>query len=80
VLPSKEELAAMAIKAQKAASSFFWVSLPIALTAGAASILIDSSAELSHRLLVVSGSCVAYGWALAWLGRRGYLPIMEEGG
>jgi hypothetical protein len=70
----------MAIKVQKAASSFFWVSVPIALTAGAAALLMDTSAELSHRVLVVSGSCVAYGWALAWLGRRGYLPILEESG
>jgi hypothetical protein len=79
ILPGKERLAARAVKAQKAASSFFRVSVPVALVAGLAAVIMDADAGVTHRAVVVGGACIGYGWTLAWLGRRGYLPIMEEG-
>ena len=80
VLPDKDQLTTMAIRAQKAASSFLWGAVPVILLAGLAAVFIDAETGVIQRAAVVTGACLAYAWGLAWLGRRGFLPMLEEGG
>jgi hypothetical protein len=79
LLPSAEKFEEMAVRAQQAASSFFAVSIPIAVAGGLAALLFESPAAAWLRLTVVAGMCLLWGYGLTWLGRRGYLPLPEEG-
>ncbi|MCB1749083.1 MAG: hypothetical protein KDK06_18040 [Gammaproteobacteria bacterium] len=78
VMPSRETLLEMAVKAQRAGASFRPASYPIALIAGLAALAIDTAASATSMFLLVAGSCAAWGIALGWLGRHGWLPFMEE--
>lgn len=78
VLPSKEKLLEMAVRAQKAGASFGPASWPVALFSGLAALLFDSTAAAPALFLLVVLSCLAWGYLLARLGRRGWLPLMEE--
>jgi len=66
LLPTRERLEELVVRAQRAASSFLVVSIVIGFIGG---IWIES-------LLVATG-CVLWGWLLMCLGRRGYLPLPE---
>jgi hypothetical protein len=79
VLPSKEKILEMAVRAQMAGASFGPASWPVALAAGLAAMLFDSAAGTIQLFILVAGSCLAWGYLLARLGRRGWLPFMEEG-
>ena len=79
LLPSAEKIEKMAVRAQQAASSFFTVSMPIAVAGGLAALLFESPAPAWLRLTVVAGMCLLWGYGLTWLGRHGYLPLPEEG-
>ncbi len=79
VLPSKEKILEMAVRAQMAGASFGPASWPVALAAGLAATLFDSAAGSIQLFMLVAGSCLAWGYLLARLGRRGWLPFMEEG-
>jgi hypothetical protein len=79
VLPSKEKLLEMAVRAQKAGASFGPASWPVALLAGLAAMLFDSATGALALFLLVALTCLAWGHFLARLGRRGWLPFMEEG-
>ena len=78
-LPPKEKLEEIAVRAQRAASSFFIVAIPIAIGAGLAALFIESPTSVWLRVCVISGSCLLWGLFLKNLGRRGYLPLPEEG-
>ncbi|HEY7758002.1 MAG TPA: hypothetical protein VIA64_01175 [Burkholderiales bacterium] len=79
VLPSKEKLLEMAVRAQKAGASFGPASWPVALVAGLIAMLFESATGAFARFLLVTLTCLAWGHFLASLGRRGRLPFMEEG-
>jgi hypothetical protein len=79
VLPTKEKLLEMAVRAQKAGASFGPASWPVALLAGPAAMLFDSATAAPGLFLLVALTCLAWGYFLARLGRRGWLPFMEEG-
>ena len=79
VLPSREKLLEMAVRAQKAGASFGPASWPVALLAGLIAMMFDSATGAFARFLLVALTCLAWGHFLAWLGRRGRLPFMEEG-
>lgn len=78
VLPSKEKLLEMMVRAQKAGASFSPVAWLIAPPTGLMSLMFDSGVERSLRFALVTASCVLFGQVLARLGRRGWLPFMEE--
>jgi hypothetical protein len=78
VLPSREKLLEMIVRAQKAGASFGPASWPVAVLAGLAAMLIDSAASPLALLALVASSCLAWGYLLARLGRRGWLPFAEE--
>jgi len=77
VLP-RDKLVEMAVKAQVAGASFRRVGWFVGTTAGFVAALFESSMGGSARFLLVSATCIAWGYVLAFLGRRGWLPIMEE--
>jgi hypothetical protein len=77
VLPSREKLLEMAVRAQRAGASFFPASWPVAVATGLISMLFDSAISAGALFMLTATSCVAWGYLLAWLGRRGWLPFME---
>jgi hypothetical protein len=79
VLPSREKLAEMMVRGQRAASSFLAVSVPISLLAGIIVLFFETEASVLTREIVVAGGGIGWGWLLSLLGRRGYLPFPEEG-
>ncbi len=79
LFPTVEKFEQMAVRAQQAASSFFTMSIPVAVVAGLTSILFESASGVWSRVCVVSGTCLLWGFILTYLGKRGYLPLPEEG-
>lgn len=77
ILPAREELERTAVRGQAAASSFCLVSFPVALVCGAGAALLDSPIGLATRIAVLVAACLVWGAVLSFLGRRGYLPILE---
>lgn len=78
VLPSRERLLEMLVRAQKAGLSFAPVGWLVGLGAGLAATLFTSQVSASGRFLFVAATSVAWGHLLARLGRRGWLPFPEE--
>jgi hypothetical protein len=78
VLPTREKLLEMAVRAQMAGASFRRVGWFVGVGAGFVAALFDSSMDAAARFVLVSATCVAWGYALSLLARRGWLPIMEE--
>lgn len=80
LLPTKETLETMAVQAQSAASSFVAMSVPVAAVAALLALGLTSESSALGQIVWVGGSCIFWGWLLTRFARRGYLPIMEEGG
>lgn len=78
VMPDKDKLLQMAVKGQKAGASFTLVAWPIAIIAGLCALLMETAFGLSAMFVLVTGSCLTWGYCLGYCGRRGWLPIMEE--
>jgi Ca2+/Na+ antiporter len=78
VLPTREKLEAMMARAQRAANSFWIVSIPIGTFAALASLLMETATGIVLRALLTGGGCLAWGLILGRLARRGYLPIPED--
>lgn len=78
VLPSREKLLEMLVRAQKAASSFALVAAPIGLLSALGMALFDATPAAGGRATVVGTLCLLWGVLLSVLGRRGLLPIGEE--
>jgi hypothetical protein len=68
----------MAVKAQAASGAFRRVGWLLGLCAGVVAALFESATPPATRFVLVSATCTAWGYALSLLGRRGWLPMMEE--
>lgn len=79
VLPTPEKLEQMVVRAQQASSSFLWASVPIGLLFALIACFVRSSMPWYANAAAVLAGVVAWGWMLSRLGRRGYLPLPEEG-
>lgn len=79
LIPSRDKLLEMMVRAQKAGSSFAPVGWLVGLVSGLAAMLFDSALHPAKLFLLVCGACVIWGTLLAWLGRRNWLPFMENG-
>jgi hypothetical protein len=77
VLPTREKLERMAVRGQKAASSFCLVAFPVAIVSGAITALLDSDTGVAPRVAVVVAASLLWGALLSFLARRGWLPILE---
>ena len=80
ILPTEEKLTAMAVAAQKASSSFWVAGVLITAIAVPVSLLFEAEASKPERLFIVGVGLLFWGMVLAFLGRRGYLPILENEG
>ena len=78
VLPSRDKLLQMLVRAQKAGASFAPAGWLVGVISGSIAVLFDSAMAPAKMFLLVAGACVIWGHALAWLGRRGWLPFMES--
>jgi hypothetical protein len=78
LMPSREKLVEMVVKAQRAGASFAPVGWLVGLIAGLAAMLFDSSMSAPKLFVVVAGACISWGYLLAVLGRRGWLPFPED--
>lgn len=78
VLPSQDKLLSMLVRAQKAGASFGPVGWLVGTITGLIAMLFDSEMNVWGMFLLVCGACVIWGYALAWMGRRGWLPFIEN--
>jgi hypothetical protein len=78
ILPSRDKLLEMLVRAQKAGASFAPAGWLVGLASGAIAALAESAMSATNLFLLVAGSCLIWGYLLAWLGRRGWLPFMES--
>jgi len=78
ILPSRDKLLEMLVRAQKAGSSFAPAGWLVGLIAGAVATLCNSAMSATSLFLLVAGGCLIWGYLLAWLGRHGWLPFMES--
>jgi hypothetical protein len=77
LLPTREKLEELVVRAQRAASSFFVVSLPIGFISGTLARFLETESEKWVQSIVVAVGCFLWGSILSVLGRRGYLPLPE---
>jgi hypothetical protein len=73
VLPGVEKLEIMAVRAQRAGSSFLLAAIPTATVFGVAAALRTAL----YQSVLLTSACMAWGYSLSWLARHGYLPIPE---
>jgi hypothetical protein len=78
LLPDRDTLIEMAVRAQQAGASFAPIGWLVGLVCGLFAMLIESETKPIGLFLLVAGACVIQGHALAWLGRRAWLPFMES--
>ena len=79
VLPSKEKLLKMAVRGQKSGASFVVVGWPIGIVSGLVGVLFESAMSFAALFAVFALPSIAWGYLLGFIGRRGWLPIMDEG-
>lgn len=77
VLPSREKLLEMLVKAQKGGAAFRGVSWPIAALALPLGLLCESSMRGMQLVALLAATTLGWGFILGYLGRRGWLPFPE---
>jgi len=78
LLPEREKLIELMVRAQKYSKTFFILSWPIGFAGGLATMFMKTSSSSVFLFIVVTVLAVLYGYALSYFGRRGYLPLPEE--
>lgn len=79
LLPDENKLMQLLVRGQRAASSFWLVSLGLALISGGMALFIQSQVSFVFRIIVIAAPVLLWGGLLTRLGRRGYLPFPEGG-
>lgn len=77
-LPEKEKVFEMMASIQKYTRSFFIISWLVGIMSGFTTLFMSTSFNSSLLFMLVFSFTVIYGYALFYLGRRGYLPLPEE--
>jgi hypothetical protein len=78
VLPTRDKLLQMAVRAQQAGGSFWRASWSIAVLFALFALMFDSAMSGTHLALLVFVTVLAWGFLLGRLGGRGWLPFPEE--
>lgn len=79
VLPSREAVVRAVIRVRRAASSFLAVSIPLSALSALIGALVDAPGPAWGRASILAAATLGWGWLLSMAGRRGWLPIPEEG-
>jgi len=78
LLPEREKLIELMVRAQKYSRTFFILSWPIGIAGGFATLFMKTTMNSALLFMLVFISSVIYGHTLSYFGRRGYLPLPEE--
>lgn len=77
ILPSKEKLLEMLVKAQKGGASFRSISWGVAPLGVLVGLLCESAMPEMQLVILLVVTVLAWGYVLGFLGRRGWLPFPE---
>jgi hypothetical protein len=77
ILPSREKLLEMLVKAQKGGASFRAIAWPAAALGVFLGLLCESAMPRMQLAALLAASTLAWGYLLGFLGRRGWLPFPE---
>ena len=77
ILPSKEKVLEMLVKAQKAGASFRGISWGVAPLGMVLGLLCDSAMPEMQLVTLLVATVLAWGYLLGYVGRRGWLPFPE---
>ena len=78
ILPSREKMAELLVRAQKSAIIFFILSWPIGIVGGIVSLFMNTSINSAIFFVIILITAVTFGYVLFYFGRRGYFPFPEE--
>jgi hypothetical protein len=78
ILPSREKMTELLVRAQKSARIFFILSWPIGIVGGIVSLFMNTSINSTIFFVIILITAVIFGYVLFYFGRRGYLPFPEE--
>ena len=78
ILPSREKITELLVRAQKSARIFFILSWPIGIVGGIVSLFMNTSINSLIFFVIILITAVIFGYALFYFGRRGYFPFPEE--
>lgn len=78
ILPTREKLLEMAVRAQRAGGSFWRASWSIAVLFALIAMSFDSRMSGTSLALLVLVTVLGWGFLLGRLGSRGWLPFPEE--
>jgi len=78
LLPEREKLIELMVRAQKYSRTFLVLSWPIGIAGGFATLFMKTTMSSALLFMLVFISSVIYGHTLSYFGRRGYLPLPEE--
>jgi hypothetical protein len=77
ILPSKEKLLEMLVKAQKGGASFRSISWGVAPLGVLVGLLCESAMPEMQLVILLVVTVLVWGYLLGFLGRRGWLPFPE---
>ena len=78
ILPSREKITELLVRAQKSARIFFILSWPIGIVGGIVSLFMNTSINSLIFFVIILITAVIFGYVLFYFGRRGYFPFPEE--
>jgi len=78
LFPTQEEAANIMVKVQKAARSFFILSVPVGLAGGFLSLFFNKEISSVFLFVIITATSASYGYFLFYYGRRGYMPFPED--
>jgi MFS family permease len=78
LIPEREKLIELMLRAQKYSRTFFIISWPLGIAGGFATLFINTSMNSALLFMLVFICSIVFGYVLSHFGRRGYLPLPEE--
>lgn len=78
LFPTREEAAKIMVKVQKAARSFFILSIPVGFAGGFLSLFFNKDISSVILFIIITATSALYGYFLYYFGRRGYMPFPDE--
>ena len=77
ILPSRDKVLEILVKAQKGGASFRGISWAVAPLGAPLGLLCESATPEMQLVVLLMSTVLAWGYLLGFLGRRGWLPFPE---